>query len=41
MSGLVSQALAVQSADVSGVSGATDTTDAFRQSLASALAKAA
>jgi uncharacterized protein with FMN-binding domain len=41
MSGLVGQALALQSANVSGVSGATDTTDAFRQSLSSALVKAA
>lgn len=41
MRGLVSQAIATQSAHVSGVSGATDTTAAFRDSLSSALAQAA
>lgn len=41
MNGLVSQAIANQSANVNGVSGATDTTDAFRQSLSSALSQAA
>ncbi len=40
MQGLVNQAIAVQSANVSGVSGATDTTAAFRESLSSALAQA-
>lgn len=41
MNGLVSQAIANQGASVSGVSGATDTTAAFRQSLSSALSQAA
>lgn len=35
------QAIAAQSASVSGVSGATDTSDAFRRSLSSALSQAA
>jgi uncharacterized protein with FMN-binding domain len=37
MTGLVQEAIAAQSAQVNGVSGATDTTAAFRQSLSSAL----
>lgn len=37
---LVQQALASQSAQVSGVSGATDTTIGFQESLAAALAQA-
>lgn len=41
MSALVNQAISIQSAQVSGVSGATDTVSAFRQSLSSALAQAA
>lgn len=40
MRGLVQQAIATQSANVSGVSGATDTTAAFRQSLQTALTAA-
>ena len=38
---LAAQAIQVQSANVSGVSGASATSDAFSQSLASALSQAA